>query len=143
MKQLLFIFLLAYTTSVLAQTTTSEMPALKNDYLKKSRTQKTIAWSLLGGGTVLVVAGISVALQDVYLFSFDQEGSHYQTGTVLFTMGGTAMLGSIPLFIMAAKNKSIARNASAGLKMDSILNPQHPFFVKSSYPAFSLKFNLR
>ena len=79
------------------------------------------------------------------MFSFDnhERGNHLATGTALFTLGGAAMLGSTPLFIAAAKNKKMGMTASAGLKMETITIPQQHSYVKTSYPAITIKIGLQ
>lgn len=143
MKKLLIIILLASATRVSAQPATTTLPVVETDYLKLSRTQKIAALTLLGGGTVLAIAGISVALQDVFLFSFDKSGNHYQTGTILFTIGGASILGSVPLFIASAGNKRKAQAISAGIKMETRPDLQQTTWTKRSYPALTLTFNLK
>ncbi len=143
MKKLLIICLLGIVHQASSQPITPETPAVKIDYLKISRAQKTAAWLMLGGGTILVIAGTSIALQDVYLFSSSSGGSHYATGSAMFYAGGIAMLGSIPLFIAGAKNKGRSMAATAQLKMEPLVSLRQQSFIKSSYPALSLKFNLK
>lgn len=68
------------------------------EYLKRNRQQKTIAWIMLAGGIGLYAAGASQ--WDLY---------SQTTGADAMIVAGTlATLGSIPLFIIAAKNKGRA-----------------------------------
>src|SRR5688500_2036679 len=123
-----------------AQTAQTTWPAVNTDYLKISRTQKTAARILLTGGWVLSTAGISTALQDVYLFSIDESAPNYKKGMVMFYTGGAAILGSIPLFIAGSKNKRKAMQVSGGLKMEPV---QFNAMGHSSYPAFSLNIRFK
>ncbi len=79
-----------------------------NPYLKKANNQKTAAWVLLGGGAVLTTIGVAVFPKDYDPFGFFYNpGSSAKAGfaSVLVVTGGLSMLGSIPLFIGARKNK--------------------------------------
>ena len=109
---------------------------------KKSKTQKTAAWILLGGGTVLSSVGLVIAAENVFSgFGIGSSGS-YNTGMVLFYAGGAAMFGSIPFFISSAKNKRKSMSASAGIKMEKLPVIRQTSFVQNSYPAVSLKISL-
>ena len=53
--------MLALTGKVFSQRdTTLSNSSMNTNYLQKSKTQKTIAWILLGSGTALIGAGIIV-----------------------------------------------------------------------------------
>ena len=84
-------------------------------YLKQSSQQKTIAWILLGGGLVISAIGANQITNDLF-----EESS---SGEALFYIGTFASIGSIPLFISAAKNKGRAeillRNQNIPLTMSS------------------------
>lgn len=118
----------------------------KQDYLKKSKSQKTAAWLVLGAGVVLTSAGFAVELNNandalIGLFSLQQPKSS-DDGGVLFFSGLAAMAGSIPLFIASSKNKKRANAISASFKMESRSTVQKSAFVRTSFPALSLKFSL-
>ena len=80
----------------------SQPQALTKDYyLKKSKTQKAVAWILLSGGTALAVGGaISFVHNDLY-------GSNSATDISGFVMLGGVVsdIVSIPFFLSSAKNK--------------------------------------
>jgi hypothetical protein len=145
MKKILVAGLLFSTLAVTAQPTTRSIPELKADYLQLSRNQKTAALLMLGGGAVLAAGGMLIALNSAFYDWWDDSATPkgYVAGTIMFYVGGAAMLGSIPLFIAGAKNKGRAMSASAHLKMEPVVNIQERSFVKSSYPAISIKFNLK
>ena len=75
--------------------------AIKADYLKKSKTQKTVAWVLAVTGTTLIVIGGSVGVHGAEDISLNDAA----TGGALIIAGTVMDLGSIPLFIAGAKNK--------------------------------------
>jgi uncharacterized membrane protein len=114
---------------------TNPSPALtKQDYLKKSKNQKTAAWILLGGGSALVVTGILLSNNA----SFDNLG----TTAGVAIVGGLSMLGSIPLFLASGRNKRKAMTASTFFKIETVPVIQHASFARKSYPALSVKINL-
>ncbi len=95
---MLIILLTSYSLS--AQT--------KDNYLLKSKHQKTAAWVMLGGGTTLLAVG---GIIGIHSFSnllngeVDKAGNNIGLASLLNITGGAAMLGSIPLFIASSRNK--------------------------------------
>jgi hypothetical protein len=145
-KIILYALLLVIPAVTFSQQTTGNMPALKTDYLQKSKNQKTAAWILLTGGAVLSSIGAVVIGNEVVndiggIFDPTIEPSS-NTGTILSITGTAAMLGSIPLFISSAKNKRKAMSASAGIKMEKLPVIRQTSFVQNSYPAVSIKISL-
>ncbi|MCW3092613.1 MAG: hypothetical protein JWP81_3682 [Ferruginibacter sp.] len=117
----------------------------KEDYLKKSKSQKTGGLvSLIGGGTLFLIGAV-VATNDLSndldnLFTDNTSTNHDALVSVLIITGGAAMLGSIPLFKAANRNK---RKAYAL----SVVNDMAPRFQGSTVcykwvPSISLKINL-
>jgi hypothetical protein len=81
--------------------------------LKKSKNQKITAWSMLGGGTLLIIMGIVVSPDDEY-YVYDPMGNIIEdtpapTSAYLAGAGLLSMAGSIPFFISSGKNKKKAR----------------------------------
>lgn len=72
-----------------------------NAYMKKSRSQKKIAWILLGGGMGLYIVSASV-IKD------DPMGNNSGIA-VISGVSGLATIGSIPLFFAASRNKNKAQ----------------------------------
>jgi hypothetical protein len=56
-KVITYVLLLAMPAITFCQKTNDSIPAVKTDYLVKSKNQKTAAWVLLGGGVALMGAG--------------------------------------------------------------------------------------
>ena len=96
-------------------------------YLKKSKGQKTTGWALLGGGMVMYVVGISVAVND-------DSG----TGAVAALLGSFATVASIPFFISSARNKG---RAEVLLRHENIPLGFIPHAPRSM-PAIGIRFNL-
>src|SRR5438045_9207630 len=97
-KIIAYAMLLLITTNSFSQQTNPSAP-LNQDYLKKSKNQKTAAWVLLVGGIALV--GIGVLIGDQKQSTFDDAA----TGGVIAGIGILSTIGSIPLFIASGRNK--------------------------------------
>jgi hypothetical protein len=107
----------------------------KDYYLQKSKKQKTTAWILLGGGTLMaVVGGISFSNNfDVFSSNSGTDASGF-----IFLGGVLADIASIPFFISAAHNKRTAAMI--------VLNHQNNYMIVQNrailktQPAISLQF---
>lgn len=86
---------------------TQKHPLSRQEYLQKSKTQRTAGWIFLGIG-IASIAAVSSG-----------EKSFETTGTVA-VLGGLSVLGSIPLFISAAQNKTRAKAVSAFWQLENM-----------------------
>jgi hypothetical protein len=140
-KIVLILLLLSFTFSGYSQRIIKETSEA-NYYLQKSKKQKTAAWILLSGGTVMCASGYIFFIYE----SFQGDGIYgtkAKLALAMFYGGGAAIVGSIPLFIASARNKGIATSVTTGLKMEKTISQLQPDFVKATYPALSLNINLR
>ncbi|HVE61631.1 MAG TPA: hypothetical protein VNA26_07425 [Chitinophagaceae bacterium] len=89
-------------------------PVVNTDYQQKSKNQKTAAWIMLIGGTVATTIGFGVAVSGGLDCAFGDPrcGKDQTLADVLAISGSAAMLGSIPLFIAAGRNKKKAMSVS-------------------------------
>jgi drug/metabolite transporter (DMT)-like permease len=127
------ILLLMITSSFSQQTNPNQSP-IRQDYLKKSKSQKTTAWVLLGGGFVVAVgASILDASSD-----WSKSETPY---LVAIGTGSASMLASIPLFIASGRNKRKAMNASTYFEMRQNPIPTNRGLTLHSTPTLSVKFN--
>ena len=124
-------------------------PALtKQDYMEKSKKQKTAAWVLLGGGAALIITGTILSANEVEkdyqndpnnpfapLTEADFDGPEW-----VFTTGIFAGLGSIPLFIASSRNRRKAMTLS--LKNEQFQSLKNSSLVYRPMPAVSLKVKL-
>ena len=92
-------------------------------YLKKSKTQKTVGFVLIGAGLAAIAAVI------------DGNSSFSTTGAFV-GVSGIAILGSIPFFIASGKNK---RKAELMFKTEKVFVPA---FRSSKVLALGVKINL-
>ena len=127
--------MLLMTAHSFGQQTNPGQPLTKKDYLQKSKNQKTAAWVLLGGGLVVAVGAAVLAVNS----DWSEPDTPY---TVAVFAGGGAMLGSIPLFISAAKNKRKAMNAAAYFEIQRDPAITNSGLKLHSVPTLSLKLNL-
>lgn len=111
----------------------------KQDYLLKSKHQKTVAWILLGGGL------LSTGLGSIRFKPDDDWGggnNQPTTGSTVFLVTGLAAIGgSIPLFIASSKNKKKAGTVSFRMEMTPTVQQQN--LVYHSYPAISFSISLK
>ena len=124
--------LLLATTSFCQQTDSWSLT--RQDYLDKSKKQKTTAWVLLGAGTAVAVGG---AILDV-------SGDWSKSETpylVAIAAGGASMLGSIPLFIASGRNKRKAMNASSWLEIRKQPFPTNTGIALHGTPTISVNLN--
>ena len=134
-KVVVFAMLLFTATSSFCQKTNAGEPLTRQDYLVKSKNQKTAAWVLLGGGAVLIGTGLLIG--DRKESSFDDAA----TGGIIGIAGALSIITSAPLFIASGRNKRKAMNVSAYLKIRR--NPAQTLTAVNlrSSPAFSLQLN--
>lgn len=109
----------------------------KNYYLQKSINQKTTAWVLLGGGTLMaVVGGISFS-NNFDVLGSNSSNSGADAGGFLFVGGVLADIASIPFFISAAHNRR--RAAMFVFNHQNNYMIVHNRTVLKTQPAISLK----
>ncbi len=156
MKKIICLMLvLIVAESTFSQQITPSPTLTKQDYLLKSRHQKTAAWLLLGGGLTLSTIGSIIAAPKaaedvgyvVLLFPNIIAGNpqpepqnDYTVETIMIIGGTAAMLSSIPLFIASGKNKRKAMNLS--FKNETAPQIYKSSLIYTSIPSLSLKFHL-
>ncbi|RYZ25554.1 MAG: hypothetical protein EOO10_17975 [Chitinophagaceae bacterium] len=125
---LVLLSFLVIASAVYGQDTTLSRPLTKLDYLQKSKSQKTAAWVLLGaGGTLIAIAAPGNVSFDIL--------------PVLAIGGSAAIIGSIPLFIAAGKNKRRALAMTANFNIQHTPITTYPGLSKRSFPGISVKLN--
>jgi hypothetical protein len=139
-KIIAFAILLVITINSFCQKLTSDQ------YLKKSKNQKTAAWVLLGGGAALFITGLAIPRGEELwddIWGIPTVG-HKNDGVkgALYLTGTLSMLGSIPLFIASGRNKGKAVAASANFQMQKRPVMQVASVVNRLYPAVSIRIGL-
>jgi len=133
-KTFIFLILLLFMAKGFSQTTPST-PFSKEDYLQKSKKQKTAGWIFLAGGTALTVVGV-IGFSSTY---DDWDDNSTDAYGYLMLGGPLIALGSIPFFISSGSNARKA--ATLSLNYQPILVPNQGSLVQNSQPSLSLKIN--
>jgi hypothetical protein len=137
MKQIILFFLLTDSViSTFSQQTNPSPALLKQDYLEKCKKQKTAAWLLLGGGSVIGFIGLAT-----FNFAGSDDGDvNNSASSILFFTGTAAVISSIPFFISSKKNKRKAMSLS--FKNEKMKQLYKSSSVYKNIPSLNLKFNL-
>jgi hypothetical protein len=125
MKKLCFFLVLVFTTTTLF----SQQALTREELLKKSKSQKTAGFILLGAGATTLII-MSTGDTDL-----DAAGA-------LFIGGTAAVLGSIPLFIAAGRNKRKANKMTGSIGLQQAPAVELAGIRYRSYPALSLKIKI-
>ena len=143
MKQLLLLALLVNSLSSFAQ----QRMNTREDYERKGRKLGTAAWILAGSGATMIAAGTIMAINTNWdeLDYDDNYDGRRETGkaigsVALIGTGFVAVIGSIPLFIISAKNKSKA--ASFSFRNEHYPQVYNGRISNASLPALTLRVRL-
>lgn len=90
---------------------TTEPLSYKQQLWQKSKHQRTAGFVLLGTGLAVTVVGFAVATNHIWDDLF--RGKQNVSGTGATIAGVMLMAGSIPLFIIAGKNKRLSLRATS------------------------------
>lgn len=112
----------------------------ETDYMQISIKQKKTASIMLGGGVVLIVAPALILLNS-------QLGDDNLSGKAVITIGAMSVgclsvLGSIPLFIAAARNKERALVGSTGFKVEYFPVLSRSYSENKPFPALVFKIKI-
>jgi hypothetical protein len=128
-----------FVVTTFSQKNNPKTALIKEDYLQKSKKQKTVGWILLGGGATFVLTGIIIPKGDIVhetILGYDYENDGIK-GAFQLT-GILSMIGSIPFFTASKKNSKRAMSFS-------FRNETAPQLVKSNFvyrPIPSLTFKI-
>ena len=109
MKKLFYIGCFSFFLQT-AQAQHQRYNVVNPDLWKKSKTQRTSGFALLGVGAATVIVGMAVGTNNV--FTDIIEGREQVRGTGAMVAGLAMIAGSIPLFIAAGKNKRASLSVS-------------------------------
>jgi hypothetical protein len=133
-KTLIFLILLLFIVEGFSQTTPNT-PFSKEDYLQKSKKQKTTGWVFLSAGIVITAIGV-IGFNNTY---DDWNDTSTDTYGALVLTGPLIALGSIPFFI--SSGSSARKAATLSISNQPILFPRQDSYVINSHPSLSLKVN--
>ena len=128
MKKLTILFILfSVSRGIFSQQTPHALSLTKQDYLKKSKVQKTAAWILLGTGSLSAILG-TIKVNPDYGES---------TNSSFLLIGGFVMIGtSVPLFIASGRNRKKA--ASIAFRNHSTLEINNGDLLQRFVPSLSI-----
>jgi hypothetical protein len=106
----------------------------------KARKQQTAAWILAGGGAAMFITGTVILAEHDWDFDRDREVGLAIGSVALLAAGIGCAAGSIPLFIISAKNKRKA--ASMSFKNEYAPGLKRGGFAYRQIPSVVLRINL-
>ena len=118
------------------------------EYMRKGRTQKIVAWSMVAGGSAVAVIGAVTQINDIDKFfnASDKQGLSFYRGTGIFIVGLAVALTSIPFFVAGADNKykakRAARKAKTSFDIKQVKTIQSTGYAFTMQPTLSLKIRL-
>ncbi len=114
-----------------------DLQLTSEQYLRKSKNQKTTAWVLFGVGTTAIVGGIAVSSggQDELTTTLNTAF----IGAPLMLLGLTLDVISIPLFVSADKNKKRAMEASTSIKFEEVPSWSGGAIRQSTVPTLAIQ----
>jgi len=147
MKRITIIALLLILVVTTYSQKNNPAPALsKQDYLKKSKKQKTTARIILYGGATLFLTGAIIPKGEITgsacSLCREPQYEHKNDGVkqTLFSIGTLTMLGSIPFFTASKKNNK--RAISVSFKNETAPQLTKNSFVYKAVPSLKLKISL-
>lgn len=102
----------------------------KDDYLQKSKNQKTAGWIFRGSGAILMAGGLVWGVTTT-----DDAGP-----SALLVAGGACVITSIPLFMASKKNKNRAMEMGVGWQQS--IQIENNNLVKKPIPSLTLRISL-
>lgn len=134
-KIIIAALLLILANSTFCQQPNPSPTLTKQDILKKSKTQKTVAWVLMGVGV------FSAGLGSVSTNPNGYWGDNSNSNSTIFLVAGLAAIGtSIPFFIASSKNRKKA--ATLSISNEKIKTIKEFGFTYRSSPSIALKIQL-
>jgi hypothetical protein len=150
-KIIVSIMLLIASTTAFSQDANPSPTLTKQDYLQKSKHQKTAAWLLLCGGFALSSTGLLIAapkatndyvniVTGIITLNPTAPQTNYTGETILLVVGTAAMVSSVFCFIASGKNKR--KSMSLSFKNETAPQLQKNSFVYGHVPSLSLTIHL-
>jgi hypothetical protein len=154
-KFVILTMLLAFATASFAQQTTPNQQQTApgqhwkdSDLYKKSKTQKIVGWSLVGVGSIGLMATLTADMDQGVASTFEQVISNgtskpaYKSYTAYYVLSGVAIAGGIYLLAISSRNKRKAKAASVFIDMENATVLQGTAFSYQSFPVVGLKIPL-
>lgn len=135
MRKVILLAMLLYGAAAAYSQQTAPTPASpKEEYLRKSKSQKAGAWLLIGAGLVITAVTAENATSNIM----------EPTSNTGLYIAGASVCSSAVLFVAAARNKRKAGEAavSTAFKMQQSPRPAPGGTTAQSYPALALRVSL-
>ncbi len=134
----LLMLMIMFSNPSFSQNIDQDQRLTQNDFLKKSKNQKTAAWIATGVGTtifaVTVFAAASIPPYPTY-----GEDEVESTGTVPAVIGLACIAAGGYLFFASARNKRKARAATVFLDIENAPMLQYTSINKQSFPVLGVR----
>ncbi len=132
------------SASSFSQQTIPQQPLIHQDYLKKSKNLKKAGNIILASGGGLIVASFLIPNGELihsncFIFYCQTEYQNDRLKNGVLIAGVISAISSIPLFIIAAKNRRKATSVS--FKMENTTHLYNQNIVNTSFPALRIKTN--
>lgn len=128
-KIIICAMLLIFSVTTFCQQTQPSTSFTREEYLKKSKTQKILGFVFLGAGAITII-------------SVCGGNTDFNTLGTVVVLGGLLTVASIPLFIASGRNKRKAKNASISFNIEKFQFIHQSQLSFHSIPAISIKLNL-
>lgn len=120
-KTIIFLLMLVVGISVFCQQVpVTDLKIQKEQYLHKSKVQKTWAWITVGAGAAIIVASAIQKKSPNNDGWLSLDGLDRTVRTMGYVTGGVLMTVSIPLFAAAAKNKATASRLGVFIRTEPL-----------------------
>ena len=132
------IFLIAFIVTGFNLFSQQRVPRVhdKDYYLSKKTSLNTTAWTLLGTGAAAITVGALVISNNQNSGNFNDGLSGTLAGALVLIVGELAVIGSVPLFIVAGAMKRKAARLS--FNNPPLLFPRLNGFVAGMQPTLKL-----
>ncbi len=134
------VIFMAIAFSSFSQDTITTAPLTRQDYLQKSKSQKTTANILRYGGAALALTSLFLISDDVGGVLDPTDKDNFSAATVLLCAGAAAAIISIPLRSAARKNEQ--RAMSLSFKNFQVPQLTNKSIVQKALPSITLKISL-
>jgi len=136
----LFVTMFLFLTKIsFAQQDVPKLSLTQEDYLKKSKRQKTAAWIFTGVGVTVTLVSIAALAGSGYNYTPGESGPSGDISSLI----GVASIGTgVYFFIASGKNKRRARAASVFIDMEKFPVLKQTLARNNSYPALGMRIRL-
>ncbi|HET9055304.1 MAG TPA: hypothetical protein VFN30_00510 [Chitinophagaceae bacterium] len=110
----------------------------KEEYLQKSKAQKTWGWILTGGGAALIISGAIISSSDISYFPSETVGPVMIGGGAAIAVGGIVLLSASKRNERKANEQKVTFN----LKLENSEKISKRVALKTYYPALSMRIPL-